>query len=85
MEIEINSTWSLDGAEGFENATYRVLSIEYDIQAIILFPLLSTKKILRPKIILISTFERLAEENIIQACEDEASQNLMINDDELSV
>lgn len=47
MEIEINSTWEFRDVEGFKDGIYRVLRIEDNISALIVFNLEHTTVVVR--------------------------------------
>ncbi|WP_025626877.1 DDE-type integrase/transposase/recombinase [Vibrio parahaemolyticus] len=82
MEIEINSTWEFRDVEGFKDGIYRVLRIEDNISALIMFNLEHTTKIVRPALLQIEHFRMRFKKKKIQKTIYELSPYLL-HDEEI--
>jgi len=80
VNIEINSTWMLTNIDGFEDGIYRVLSILDDISTLTLFRLEESRKILRPSLLTISTFQSSIKLKQIKPCEYKCSCHLLVDE-----
>ncbi|MFC1236683.1 transposase [Vibrio sp. F74] len=84
MTIEMNSIWDFKGVEGFRNGTYRVLKIEGNISALMVFNLEETSKILRPSLLLIDDFDALSKQKKIKKTIYELNPYLLVDEEKIS-
>lgn len=83
MAIEKNSVWRLDGAEGLENGSYRVLEIIPHLDCIILFHFTDKNKLQRPIASLLSNFKNWSKSRAATRIEFETPYFLLVAEEDL--
>lgn len=83
MAIEKNSVWRLDGAEGLENGSYRVLEIMPHLDCIILFHFTDKNKLQRPIASLLSNFANWSKSGAATRIEFETPYFLLVAEEDL--
>lgn len=83
MAIEKNSVWRLDGAEGLENGSYRVLEIMPHLDCIILFHFTDKNKLQRPIASLLSNFKNWSKSRAATRIEFETPHFLLVAEEDL--
>ncbi len=78
--VEINSTWAFREIDGFKDGTYRILKIENDVSALILFSLEDTSKILRPALLPLEAFQTFIKQKKIKKFNYEISPYLLVDE-----